>query len=703
MARHIRMAFVLSVLLACVRISSARPPASPQTTSPQPEGAAPITLGQSVVPLDGPWKFRIGDSPIDSKTGQYLWAEPGFDDSKWETMDMTPVPGVFDPWSGDPRWVPGWTAKGHPGYMGWAWYRLSVRVATQPGKKLFVNAPLQAEDAYQLFANGDLIGGLGKFNSQGNVVATYFSRPDIFLVPPAPTSANGVMETARTLTFTFRNWMGPVGMTYSIVPGGIHYAPVLVAAGSATAQSKLDWNEYTIENSYTCFEGLVFLLLALLAASVLLFDRSDMVYLWVAGALMITVANDALTTLMNFTHLLDARVFFLIIYAVLYPILLGAWAMVWWVWYQLERPAWVPKAILGLTLASIAFSATSSAFSLRYLPHAVWSAFDVAGLVIRLALLLLLFLIVALGIRKQRKEGWLVLPAALAMVYGIFGPELQMLGAGYVVHPFGVTFFLSSFGGLFLVAALALLMLRRMRMSLIRQRQMALDVKQAQEVQQVIVPQAHTSLPGFEIESEYRPAQEVGGDFFQIIPNKSDDSLLIVAGDVTGKGLKAGMLVALLVGAIRSTVETTSDPLAVLQALNRRLLGRGDSQATCLALRIEKDGSATLANAGHIAPYLNGEPLPMEGALPLGMIEGADFSVMKFKLNERGKLVLVSDGIAEATNADGKLFGFERIQELLRTTSSAPEVARAAQTFGQEDDISVICVSRNATLQSALA
>ncbi|HEU5457678.1 MAG TPA: PP2C family protein-serine/threonine phosphatase [Terracidiphilus sp.] len=616
---------------------------------------------------------------------------------------MTPVPGVSDPWSGDPRWVPGWTAKGHPGYMGWAWYRLSVRVATPPGEKLFVNAPLQAEDAYQLFANGDPIGGLGKFNSQGNVVATYFSRPDIFLVPPAPTSANGLIETTRTLTFTFRNWMGPVGMTYSIVPGGIHYAPVLVAAGSATAQSKLDWNEYTIENSYACFEGLVFLLLALLAASVLLFDRSDMVYLWVAGALMITVANDALTTLMNFTHLLDARVFFLIIYAVLYPILLGAWAMVWWVWYQLERPAWAPKAILGLTLASIAFSATSSAFSLRYLPHAVWSAFDAAGLVIRLALLLLLFLIVALGIRKQRKEGWLVLPAALAMVYGIFGPELQMLGAGYVVHPFGVTFFLSSFGGLFLVAALALLMLRRMRMSLIRQRQMALDVKQAQEVQQVIVPQAHTSLPGFEIESEYRPAREVGGDFFQIIPNKSDDSLLIVAGDVTGKGLKAGMLVALLVGAIRSTAETTSDPLAVLQALNRRLLGRGDSQATCLALRIEKDGSATLANAGHIAPYLNGEPLPMEGALPLGMIEGADFSVMKFKLNERDKLVLVSDGIAEATNADGKLFGFERIQELLRTTSSAPEVARAAQTFGQEDDISVICVSRNATLQSALA
>ena len=84
---------------------------------------------------------------------------------------------------------------------------------------------------------------------------------------------------------------------------------------------------------------------------------------------------------------------------------------------------------------------------------------------------------------------------------------------------------------------------------------MALDVKQAQEVQQVILPEARTMLPGLAIESEYRPAREVGGDFFQIIPHKSDGSVLIVAGDVTGKGLKAGMLVALLVGAIRSTAE----------------------------------------------------------------------------------------------------------------------------------------------------
>jgi hypothetical protein len=75
------------------------------------------------------------------------------------------------------------------------------------------------------------------------------------------------------------------------------------------------------------------------------------------------------------------------------------------------------------------------------------------------------------------------------------------------------------------------------------------------------------------------------------------------------------------------------DPLVILQALNRRLLGRKSAQATAVTLRIAPDGHATLANAGHIPPYLNGIPLDMEGSLPLGMIEEADFSVMHFQIH----------------------------------------------------------------------
>ena len=95
----------------------------------------------------------------------------------------------------------------------------------------------------------------------------------------------------------------------------------------------------------------------------------------------------------------------------------------------------------------------------------------------------------------------------------------------------------------------------------------------------------------------------------------------------------------------------------MLEQLNQRLLGRNNAQATCLALRIDADGAATLANAGHMPPYLNGELMPMEGALPLGMLPGAEFSVMRFKLKESDRLVLLSDGVVEAMDAEGVCSG----------------------------------------------
>ena len=163
------------------------------------------------------------------------------------------------------------------------------------------------------------------------------------------------------------------------------------------------------------------------------------------------------------------------------------------------------------------------------------------------------------------------------------------------------------------------------------------------------------------------------------------------------------MLVALLVGAIRTAVRFNPDPVAVLEELNLRLIGRSDAQATCLAMRIGADGGVTLANAGHMPPYLNGEPVAMEGALPLGMIEGAEPSVMRFQLEAGDKMILMSDGVVEATDINGTLFGFERIHDLLRTTTSATELASAAQSFGQEDDISVIAVTRTPVVEPALA
>jgi serine phosphatase RsbU (regulator of sigma subunit) len=85
------------------------------------------------------------------------------------------------------------------------------------------------------------------------------------------------------------------------------------------------------------------------------------------------------------------------------------------------------------------------------------------------------------------------------------------------------------------------------------------------------------------------------------------------------------------------------------------------------------------------------------------MFEGAECSVMRFTLKAGDKLVLMSDGIVEAMDASGELFGFERVHALLRAATTAAGVAGTAQAFGQEDDISVIAVTRTAALESAAA
>ena len=116
MARRLSLAHLFTAFLACGVVASAQQ----QPHSGQPKSAAPITFGEFAEPLSGPWKFQIGDSPIDPATGQLLWAEPNFDDSKWASMDLTPPPGSYDATSGSSGFVPGWTAQGYSAVAGYA-------------------------------------------------------------------------------------------------------------------------------------------------------------------------------------------------------------------------------------------------------------------------------------------------------------------------------------------------------------------------------------------------------------------------------------------------------------------------------------------------------------------------------------------------------------------------------------------------------
>jgi hypothetical protein len=721
MKRTLRQLFPLIAVAAGLTGAAVAQPAK----SPGPvidNSVTRVTLGQSAVPLYGPWKFTVGDSPIDSKTGKPLWAEPEFDDSKWETVDLTPKDRTIDPNTGQSGYVPGWTAKGHPGYSGYAWYRIQVRVQvrTQPGRgeELALAGPADVDDGYQFFDNGELRGHFGDFTGTSPVV--YATRPMLFplatansreAIPaqdgtgPNGPNASGLAEQTHVQAhvLAFRLWMEPITPVLQSQAGGLHSAPVLGEAEAVAAGYQMRWLEQIRFNASYAAMALLFAILALVAFSLILFDRSDPVYLWMAALFLLVAFYYASAEVGNWTELLGGQTLVFLQDGILVPLTYAAWVMVWRVWFGQRRPNWLPQFTGALALLLMVSEVLGDEIFFGLVPHEFAVHFVTVALAFRVLIFALLVWVVVDGIRLQGVEGWLVLPVVLLRGIGAFAFELSAFHIRLYWFPFGVSVHLVQIANLLIAVVIALLLLRRLLRSVKRQREMALDVKQAQEVQQVILPEAHTTLPGFAIESVYRPAREVGGDFFQIIPHKTDGSLLIVAGDVTGKGLQAGMLVALLVGAIRTEEQRGTDPASMLSTLNQRLMGRGNAQATCLALRIDADGAATLANAGHLAPYLNGEELPMEGALPLGIVEGAESSVMHFELKPGDRLVLMSDGIAESTDANGNLFGFERVHGLLRTAGSAAEVANAAQAFGQEDDISVIAVTRMEAATAAMA
>ncbi len=136
-----------------------------------------------------------------------------------------------------------------------------------------------------------------------------------------------------------------------------------------------------------------------------------------------------------------------------------------------------------------------------------------------------------------------------------------------------------------------------------------LEIAQAQHVQQILIPDKLPKIEGLAIESEYRLRARSVATSFRCCREKLREPPLIVVGDVTGKGLQAGMLVALIVGALRSAFQQSSDPVQILSSINDQLCERGHSSATCMVLRVERDGTVTLAHAGQSAalPEWEGE------------------------------------------------------------------------------------------------
>ena len=195
------------------------------------------------------------------------------------------------------------------------------------------------------------------------------------------------------------------------------------------------------------------------------------------------------------------------------------------------------------------------------------------------------------------------------------------------------------------------------------------------------------------MDAVYLPASEVGGDFYQVLDLESG-SRLVVVGDVSGKGLRAAMLVSVAVGALRAA--QSDSPAEVLAVMNSALCGSsGGGFVTCCCVRVDPNGEAVIANAGHLPPYLAGREAETDPGLPLGVVRGAEYTETRVTLEANGEaLVLFSDGVVEAENAQRELFGFDRTREI--AGKSAQEIADAAKAWGQNDDITVVTVRRNA-------
>lgn len=241
-----------------------------------------------------------------------------------------------------------------------------------------------------------------------------------------------------------------------------------------------------------------------------------------------------------------------------------------------------------------------------------------------------------------------------------------------------------------LIAIAAVLILRFTR-SAQEQKRLATELASARAVQDRLVPAQLPLLPGLHLDATYLPAAEVGGDFYQVF-SQDDGSALVVIGDVSGKGLKAAMTGTLVLGALRSLAQENLPPAQTLFRLNVQLALSSDGGfVTCLCARIAADGKLTLANAGHLAPYRNGEELTLDNGLPLGITTDASYTETTINLAPGDQITFLSDGVLEAQNPEGQLFGFDRTKTI--SVQTAGDIARAAQAHGQQDDITVLTLT----------
>ena len=670
-------------IIVLIAYGSAMLPAeqAPTVTGPSAYEHAIEGLGKGAVALDGPWQFHPGDDRS--------WASPSLDDSNWKLL-TTDKP---------------WGAQGYESSAGFAWYRCHITIAPVAGAPSDMALMIPAvDDAYEVYWNGTLVARNGKLPPD----------PSWYLAQPPQTYGLGPV---RSGVLAVRVWKAPLASSDAAAIGGFEAVPTL---GSPEAIAALKASiDYQWLRSHQIEFGLdsLYALVALLSLLAWMRDRNQWLLFWMAGYTIIPIIRLFLGGLLLPWSSDGAQ-------GLLQPAIMiqdvSLWFVLLWLLKLQENRALVRFTRNAALIFSLVF--TLDGIVVFFWGSDRWSgqlqmvdAFLTA--IFTILEVIPLVLVAAAVIQRKRLEParWLVAICAFLaeMTYvirnlssqfmrfthwtltdKISAPLFKLNGNSVSIQILANTLLLVSI----VYAVYLFSIVERRRQSAIEQ-----EFRNARELQQVLVPETLPSLPGFSVTSAYRPAQEVGGDFFQIIPLESG-STLVILGDVSGKGLKAAMAVSLIVGAARMVAEFSSSPADILASLNRRLYGRLQGGfATCIALRLDVDGNCVVASAGHPAPFLNTREMSLPGALPLGIQPAVRYDETTIRLRVGDHFALYTDGLLEARSHSGELYGFERLETLFASGPNAERATEAAVNFGQDDDITVLTLTRLATGQEATA
>jgi hypothetical protein len=432
---------VLRAVLYLVALAYVVSPAATRAASQ----VAPVKLGHSVIRLYTPWRFKTGDD--------LRWAHSNFDDARWREMDLTPPPGATDGDVGLEGFAPGWSAKGYPGYHGFAWYRTRVDVRPSDGQTLALLGPWAVDSAYQVYVNGRLLGGVGNFS--GSTPRAFGYHYPRFFALPNDSGRGGLM------TIALRVWAGP--WVSSPTSGGVHIAP---AIGNSDAILDL----YHLEE-FKIFEGYVVdaipaVLFALTAATVsclLPVARRKAAFGWLAAALLFSAIQRGNQAFFFWFQLETIQEFVVIVMAIVGTLVIAAWIIAWRAWFRVSSPSWLPRAIVGLSLVLMAAQILSHPWLFSKPPPQIVTGISHAIVSwTRLAFLAALVWIVYRTMLQNWRETLIALPAVLAMACFVFSAEVGSLHVPGIWFPWGAGVSLSEYASVATCAFVTLLLLRRL-------------------------------------------------------------------------------------------------------------------------------------------------------------------------------------------------------------------------------------------------